>query len=577
MTLTGRRAAPIEGRARGGKTAGTPGRALLVLVAGLLAGCSGTPEPAVPLAPPHMRVVTTQQYLNTLSYVFGTSINLGIAFPPPPRTEGLLASGAALSGVTASQIELFQRAANSIANQVVSPENRAFLIPCTPASSSRADHECAKTFLSQTSRLLQRRPLSDAELSGYVAQAGATADQLGDFYKGIAVVLESLLVSPEVLFIIETSEPDPNDPERLRLDAYSLASRLSFFLWNAAPDDMLLKVAESGELHNKRKLARVVDTMLASPRLEVGVRAFFDDMFAFDIFDSLSKDATVYPYFTGAVVADAREQTLLTVVDHLVRKELDYRDLFTTRSTFMSAALAPIYQLPAEVGWTAHEFPTDSPRQGLLTHVSFLASHSHPGRSSPTLRGKALRELLLCQIVPPPPPDVDFSALNNPDAHYPTQRERVAAHLQNPSCAGCHRITDPIGLALENFDGAGRFRDSEGGSPIDTSGDLDGKEFTDSVGLAQSLRDNPGLPRCLVQRVYSYASGSAMKPTDRVLLEYLTAQFSQDGYKLPELMRTVVLSNAFSAVAESPGIDEPLEPGVPVRQQIVLNGQPHQP
>lgn len=553
--------------------------ATVALAVFTLASC-GSREPENAGTAPRLRLITTQQYLNTLSNVFGSSINLEIKFPPLRRTNGLLANGAALAGVTTAQIEQFQRAATGVATQVVDADHRHYLVPCAPASEKAADKACATQFFKQTGRLLHRRALNETEVAAYADEAGAAADKLEDFYAGLGMALEAMLISPEVLFIVETAEPDPEQPELKRLDAYSLASRLSFFLWDAGPDDELLKAAESGELQTKKGLKRVVDMMLASPRLEDGTRAFFDDMFAFDDFDSLSKDPTVYPFFTGATVADAREQTLRTVVDHLIHKNLDYRDLFTTRSTFMSPALAPLYQLPASPGWTAYEFPPDSPRQGLLTQVSFLAVHAHPGRSSPTRRGKALRELLLCQVVPPPPPNVDFSALENPDAHYPTQRDRVAAHLKDPSCAGCHKITDPTGLALENFDGAGRFRAEEAGNPIDTSGDLDGKKFDNVIGLAQALHDSPGLPSCLVSRVYSYGSGGATKAADRPLMQYLTTRFADDGYKLPELLRTIALSHAFSHVTASksapppPPVEETAvkEP----TQQITLNAQPQQ-
>ncbi len=534
-----------------------------------LAGCSGAPEPEIPGAPPRLRLITTQQYFNTLSHVFGPSVNLDVKFPPLKRTRGLLANGAAFAGVTASQLEQFQRAAAAVANQVVDAEHRNFLIPCKPAAETAADPPCAVEFITQTGRLLHRRALSETEIHAYVEQAGTAADRLQDFYAGLGIVLEGMLISPDVLFIVEQAEPDPKQPGRQRLDAYSLASRLSFFLWNAAPDDELLQAAENGELlHTRKGLARVVDTMMASPRLEDGVRAFFDDMFAFDDFDTLAKDPTVYPFFTGVTVADAREQTLRTAVDHLIAKQGDYRDLYTTRSTFISPALAALYKMPAPPGWTPYEFPPDSPRAGVLTHVSFLAVHSHPGRSSPTRRGKALRELLLCQTVPPPPPNVDFSIVENPDAHFRTQRERVKAHLTDPACAGCHRITDPTGLALENFDGSGRYRDSEGGAPIDTRGNLDGKQFEDVAGLTQALRDNPGLTTCLVNRLYSYGAGAPAAPSDRPLLQYLNKRFAQEGYRMPDLLRTIALSKAFSHAGAHQGPGESRSPA-PAGEQAV--------
>jgi hypothetical protein len=524
------------------------GGATAALTSLVLAGCTGTPEPENAGTAPRMRVMTTEQYLNTIANVFGSSINMDMKFPPLRRTDGLLANGAALAGVTPGKIETFQRAASSVAAQVVSPERRSYLIPCTPKADDAADADCAKQFFSQTGRLLHRRTLSDAELNQYVTAANNASTKLKDFYAGIELTLESMLLSPEVLFIAEKTEGKPDDNGRLALDSYSMASRLSFFLWNAGPDDMVLKAAENGELDTDRGLAKVVDAMLASPRLEDGMRAFFDDMMGFDDFDALSKDPTVYPFFTGAIAADAREQTLRTIIDHLITKQEDYRDLYTTRDTFISPALASLYQIPASRGWTEYEFPADSPRQGLLTQVSFVALRAHPGRSSPTVRGKALREHLLCQVVPPPPPNVDFGKLNNPDAHYKTQRERVAVHLEDPACAGCHKITDPMGLALENFDGAGRFRTTENGAKIDTSGELDGVHFDDAVGLGKALHDNPGLPACLVNRLYSYGSGGAAKSSDRPLLSYYNTEFAESGYKLPALLKTIVMSDAFRHV-----------------------------
>jgi hypothetical protein len=309
--------------------------------------------------------------------------------------------------------------------------HRDFLLPCRPRSTTEADTECATTFLRDSGRLLFRRPLSDGRLGEVVAIAERAARETEDFYQGLALALETLLISPEFLFIIDRSEPDPDRPGEERLDAYSLASRLSFFLWNSGPDEALLRAAESGALHSTRGRAEAVDRLLASPRLEAGMRAFFDDMLAFDDFDSLAKDPVVYPMVTAKTLVDAREQTLRTIIDHLLTQEADYRDLFTTRKTYMSMALAAVYGTPTGEGWVEHEFSDDSHRRGLLTHVSFLAANSHAVRSSPTLRGKAMRELLLCQHVPEPPPDVDFSKLEDA-GDVATARERLPGAQHQP-------------------------------------------------------------------------------------------------------------------------------------------------
>lgn len=510
-------------------------------------------EPESKGTPASLRLLSEEQYLNTLAYVFGPNMKPTTRFAALPRTDGLLASGAAIAGLTDTQLEMYQKTAAKVATQIISEDSRNYLIPCTPAKADAADAACARAFVTATVPLLYRRTVPAERIDALVEQANQAADSLHSFYDGLGVVIEGMLLSPNVLLVAEASEPDPKHAGTQRLDSWSLATRLSLFLWNASPDADLLAAAESGALQTRKGLAAQVDRMLASPRLEDGVRAMFDDMFEFENFGMLAKDATIYPIFTGETAVDAREQTLRTIVDQLLVKHGDYRDLFTTRQTFMSQSLATVYKVAAQgPGWTPYEFPPDSPYAGLLTQISFQALHSHPGRSSATLRGKAMREVFLCQVVPRPPANIDFSAVQNPDGKVKTARERIAFHLQNPSCAGCHRIMDPTGLPMESFDGAGQFRQVENGVDIDTSGNLDGVEFHDVVGLGQALHDNPQVPWCAVRRTFAYATGTASDSNSRRVLEYLSARFEEDGYQLPGLLREIALSSAFRKVYERP-------------------------
>jgi len=526
----------------------------LVIVSSALAAMAGcepeVTEPESSATPLRVRLLTGEQYTNTIAQVFGEDVADAALPPLPPlaRTDGLLASGATFVGVTSDQISQIQQTAAFIAAKVVDEYHRDFLIPCVPESADGADPDCATMFLKETGRLLYRHPLEETRVAALVDIANSAAETTSDFYDGLAIALETTLVSPAVLFIVDSAEPDPDRPGEMRLDSYSLASRLSFFLWNSPPDNELLLAAETGELHTDEGLQRAVDRMLQSSRLEDGMRAFFDDMMAFDEFNSLAKDPMVYPMVTGATLADAREQTLRTVIDHLLNKEADYRDLFTTRDTFMSMNLGAVYGTPTTAGWTPYTFTDDDLRQGLLTQVSFLAAHSHAVRSSPTLRGKALRELFLCQKVPPPPPDVDFSALEDA-GDVPTARERLIVHNTNPSCAGCHLITDPMGLSLENFDGAGRYRETENGAELDIRGELDGAFYDDIEGLTVAMRNHPKLPYCLVNRLYAYGTGGPVSLRyDRASLDYFTDRFAGYNYRLPDLLRDLALSQAFSAV-----------------------------
>jgi len=466
-----------------------------------------------------------------------------------------LASGAAFVGVTSDQISQIQQTATSVAAKVVDEGHRDFLIPCRPESEAEPDGNCAGLFLQATGELLTRRALSDARLAELVDIANYAAEQTEDFYAGLALALESILISPDFIFIVDAKEVHPERPEQERLTAYSLASRLSFFLWNGPPDAALLDAAESGSLNTDEGLREEVDRMMTSARLQYGIRAFFDDLLGFDEFNSLAKDPDVYPMVTGSTLRDAREQTLRTIVDHVLDQDADYRDLFTTRKTFMSPALGVVYGIPAGNGWTEYEFPNSSPRIGLLTQVSFLAANSHAVRSSPTLRGQALRERFLCQLVPDPPPNVDFSLLEEAE-NAETARERLEVHNTNPSCAGCHLITDPMGLSLENFDGAGRFRETENGAELDITGELDGVFYSDIAGLASAVRNHPKLPSCLVNRLFAYGTGGPVSMRfDQHSLQTLENRFIANGYRLTALMRDLASSEAFYTVrsADSQG------------------------
>jgi hypothetical protein len=193
--------------------------------------------------------------------------------------------------------------------------------------------------------------------------------------------------------------------------------------------------------------------------------------------------------------------------------------------------------------------PEGDPRGGILSQISFVALHSHPGRTSPTLRGKAIRELVLCQKVPPPPGNVNFTAVQDTASKvHRTARSRLTAHATEAMCTGCHKITDPIGLALENFDSSGAYRTSENDEKIDTAGDLNGVKFADAVGLGKVIHDSEATPSCLVNRLYAYGMGRSATKDEQAWLTYVKDSFAAAGYRLPALLRTIATSDAFYRV-----------------------------
>jgi hypothetical protein len=497
---------------------------------------------------PWVRLISQDEFINTMSAVFGSDTVKGVRFAPMKRRQGLLSLSANLTGVTPGSFEQFEGAANAIAQKVVVSDNRKFLVPCRIIPHQAPDLACARRFFSTVGRLLYRRSLTAGELDAYVAQTAQNSEHIG-FEKGFAHTLAGLIISPEVIFIRDETATRRGHET---LTAYSRATRLSLLLWAAYPDNELLTAAEKGELDSKRGLTRQVDRMLASARLDDGLRAFFEDWLILDDFATLSKDSVIYPAFPPQVSNDAKEQILRTIVDHVVVQNADYRDLFTTRKTFLTGNLSRIYQVPTEnpLTWASYESPPGDMRAGILTLPGFLALYSHPGRSSPTKRGRAVREIFLCQKVPDPPPNVDFSAVNDPKSPFKTARERLDFHRKNSVCAGCHKITDPIGLAFENFDGAGQFRATERGAPIDASGTLDNVNYADAAALGKVIRDDPATTTCLVSRLYSYAIGRPMNPKDdRLRLEDFQSRFAASGYRVKALLKEVGMSDAFFAVS----------------------------
>ena len=502
-----------------------------------------------------MRRLTQEQYRNTIQDVFG-DVALSGQFEPDPPADHLIAVGSSQAIVTPAGLEGYKRTAMGIGAQIVDPLHRDQMIPCKPVSTSAPDDACARQFLAKVGRLLFRRPMTQEELASFVKVAADGANQVSDFYFGLQLALAGLLQSPNFLFIHDEIEQDPEAPGAYRLTQHAMASRLSFMLWNAPPDLELLDAAERGELRTRRGLKRQVERMMASPRLEIGVRVFFADMLSFAGFEVLAKDTQLYPSYNRDVARQAQEQTLRTIVDHLLVKDGDYRDLFTTSKTFLKPLLASVYRVPTtgydtkESGWMEFELPKDMPQAGILTQVSFVALHSHPGKTSPTLRGRALRELLMCQKVPDPPADVDFSKFEQADnTQAPTVRQRLLMHNTEPACAGCHKIMDPIGLALENFDTVGAFRLTENSQPIDVSGEVDGVSYKDASGLGAALHDNPRTTACLVERVYSYAVGRTPSRSERTWLrEHAQKSFAADGYRLKPLLRGIALNPGFYQV-----------------------------
>ena len=492
-----------------------------------------------------LRRLTQEEYRNSVSDIFGPEIEVRGVFEPTIRVGGLQAASTTVLSVTPVGFESFTKMADSIAVQVSAEKYRSKL-PCAPKDAKAADDGCTSQILSHYGMMLFRRPLTNDEIKSRVALARGLAEKQKDFYAGLRYGLASLLQASDFVFRKEVALPAA-DKKSYALDPYSRATRLSYLLWNTTPDHELLDAAQKGDLNTQAGLDKQVDRLMASPRLEVGMRAFFNDMMELDTFDTVSKDSILYPKWGSAIANSAKEETLRTMIGLTLKENGDIRDLMTTKKTYVNRNLAAIYQLPFSFTgeWVPYEFSKDSGRSGLVTQTSMLAMFSHPGRSSPTKRGVALMDILLCEPTPAPPANVDFSVVNDTSGALKTVRERLMAHAGNPTCASCHTHSDPIGLTLEGFDTIGGRRTKENGAVIDVSAAIKGDKFAGGEGLGKYLHDNPKFPACVARKLFAYGRGENSEDVSASAFKASYKAFTDSGYHLKTLIKGMASSPEF--------------------------------
>jgi hypothetical protein len=527
--------------------------ALCLIAAAQSAVSAATPGPTLA----GLRRLTEAQYRNSISDIFGANILVQGKFEPDRRIGGLLATSGTTLSITPAGFESYVKMADSVAKQVVDEKNRSRLMSCTPKSAVAPDRDCAAQIINRYGLLLFRRPLAPEELKARLDAADSTAQSSKNFYTGIRYSLTTLLSAPAFLFRNEIAVPRGKD---YTLDGYSRAARLSYMLWDTTPDTELLDAARSGVLDTEAGVKNESARLMASPRLEAGMRAFFSDYLELDTLGAITKDPTVYPKYSEDVSASAREETLRTAINLSLKTGGDVREFLTTRKTFINRPLAWIYDVPYDRNgeWMPYEFAETSGRSGIVTQASMLSMFSHPGRSSPTKRGVALMDIFLCEPTPAPPANVDFSIVN--DTASPTLRtvrDRLMAHATTPTCASCHTHSDPIGLSLEEFDSIGERRLKDDGHDIDVSAVMANKHFSGGAGLGQYLHDNPKVPACFARKLYAYGVGSNSEEMESASIRPYLDGFIASGYRLPALLKSIVTSaQFFSAPPPAKGLSK---------------------
>jgi mono/diheme cytochrome c family protein len=424
------------------------------------------------------------------------------------------------------------------------PTRRRIFV-CHPAKASE-EEACAKRILSGLARRAYRRPVIDADLEAPLRFY--KEGRAGGFEAGIEMALRALLVSTEFLFRIEQDPANIASGTPYRLSDIELASRLSFFLWSSIPDDELLNVAAAKKLKEPAVLEKQVRRMLADSRSAALVNSFAEQWLYLRNLSTTIPDGRIFPDFDDNLRQAMRRETEM-FFESIMREDRNILDLLTADYTYVNERLAKHYGIPNVYGsqFRRITFDKGATRGGLLAQGSILAVTSYPDRTSPVIRGKWILTNIVGSPPPPPPPNVPPLKDNGSSGKILTIRERMAQHRANMPCSGCHKLMDPVGFVLENYDAVGSWRTSEAGVAIDASGNLpDGVIFSGTDGLKQAVLHRPELfVGTTTEKLLTYALGRGLESYDAAAVRKIVRDARANNFRFSSLIVGIVNSTPF--------------------------------
>jgi len=505
--------------------------------------------PTTTVAHTPLRRLTRFEYQNTVRDLLNVDVTAANAFPAENATEGYN-NNSRLQSVSVPLAEQYVYVSEALASLAV--QNLPALTTCDTAT--MGEEACAVEFARSFGRRAFRRALTAADEQMFM-NAYSLGRTDGSYAEGLEVMIRAALQSPHFLYRLELSPPADPSAALVPLDGYELATRLSYLIWASGPDDALLDAAANGELATPEQVGAKAREMLASPKALTALNDFLNQWSDLDKLPLTSKNATLFPLYSADVNA-AMQGELPALLNYMLASgDHSLRTLLTTNLAFVNAPLAAVYGVPAPAGDPSQlvqvTLPEQQGRSGLLTQAGFMSVMSHPDQTSPVLRGKFVRTMLLCDPPDPPPDDVDISIPELESAA--TARDRFSAHLSaGAACAGCHSRMDPIGLTLENFDAMGQFRTTENGQAIDVTGEilhldeaaLQG-EFVGARALGEKLANSELVRDCVATQLFRYAAGRLEGLTDACSIATLQEGFTTADGDLVELLVSMTQTDAF--------------------------------
>jgi len=503
--------------------------------------CQGPADPG--RVPPHR--LNRTEYNNTVRDLLGDTSRPASDFPSDDHGYGY-DNNATILSLSPLLMEKYATAAKTLVEEAWlrdATSSKPMVRICTPEVAN--PEPCGRKILERFARRAWRRPVTPEEvdrLMGFVALARVHGE---GFDEGMKLALRSVMVSPHFLFRVE-ADPEPGSTEPRALSDWELASRLSYFLWSTMPDDKLMAAAEAGKLSTPEELEQQVVRMLKDPKAKAMVDNFAGQWLHTRAMAYVSPDPT-YVAFDDELREAMRQETEL-FFNEFLHGDRPVRDMMDADFTYLNDRLAEHYGLPRPGSSTMKrvsiaKYPE---RAGLLGKGSILTITSHPERTSPVRRGVWVLEQLLCRPPPPPPPNVPD--LPGVDTNL-SVREQMRQHREDPACAGCHSMMDPIGYGLENFNvvGAWRVKEEYSDAPIDSTGELpSGQTFQNGVELRDILKEDPHLTTCVAEHLLIYGLGRGTLETDACLLEQVVHEAETRNGSLMDLIISLVRSVGFT-------------------------------
>jgi hypothetical protein len=487
--------------------------------------------------PSPMRRLTRSEYNNTVRDLLNDTSAPATQFPDEEISFGFNnnAGGQSVSGLL---IEGYESAASSLATAATA--NLPKLLACDPAT--RGEDTCVREFLPVFGRKAYRRPLDAGEVDRLFAFY-TTSKQTYDFPNAVRLTVQAMLEMPSFMYRMEANGAQPVT----KPSGYEIASRLSYLIWASMPDTALLDAAASGKLDTAEGIRAEAQRMLALPHAQESVGSFFAQWLDLDRLGKVEKDTNLFPKFTKDMRGLLRKETELFTNDVVFGSAGGMKALLLGNYTFMNKDLAAFYGKTGPAGTAFEKVMLDTTRQiGVLTQAGPLAATAKVNQTSPVTRGLFVRDKFLCNPPPPPPANVNAT----PPALDPslTTRQRFAAHRANAACSSCHSLMDPLGFGFEHFDAEGLWRDTEGGKPIDATGeisnttDIDGP-FDGATDLANKLSTSADVEGCVVKQWFRFGFGRSEDDVDQCTLEALNKVFLSGDFK--ELILALTQTDAF--------------------------------